>query len=92
MTDENIDIPLEKQPQVATPTYLLVPRKLIVAWIVSVVGIMAMILGAVVWSNHQWCGIIAIFNETYESSPPPTPTGQRLASEFERIHNNFLCR
>lgn len=72
--------------------YLIVPKRLIVAWIASLCGVIGLMLGVVVWSNYQWCGIIAAFNDTYQISPPTSETGQLLQKEFKELKNKFLCR
>jgi hypothetical protein len=71
--------------------FLMIPKKLIMTWIISYVALIGIILGVAVWSNQQWCGIVTIFNETYKTKPSPTITGQELASEFKKLQNRFLC-
>lgn len=72
--------------------YLMVPRRLIIVWIISLVSMVGLICGATIWSNQQWCGIIDVFETTYKETPPTTPTGRTLQQEFNQLNNRFLCR
>lgn len=81
------------------PTYIMVPRKLIVAWITSTAVLFIMVIASFQYSNYVdrksntfWCGIVVMFDDTYKETPPPTPVGQKLAIEFSKIRKGYKCK
>lgn len=78
--------------------YIMVPRKLIITWIVSTIVLILLFLTSFQYanyvdrkSNRYWCGIIKLFNDTYEKEPPNTQAGKVLADEFLRLYGKFEC-
>lgn len=82
-----------------SPVYLMIPRKLIIAWLVSTVVLMVMIIASFQYANYvdrksnsYWCGIVLLFTDTYKKKPPPTETGKILAHEFQNLRTGFGCK
>lgn len=82
------------------PTYLVVPRKFVIAWIASFICSIIMCIVSVQWSayineksNKKWCGIVVMFDDTYKQTPPPpdNPRAVKLAIEFSKLRNGFKC-
>lgn len=42
-------------------------------------------------SNQRLCGLISLFNESYNEVPPTNPTGQRISEEMYEIAGDFRC-
>jgi hypothetical protein len=81
------------------PTFVLVPRKLIVVATVAYICMMALTAASIQWanyvdmrSNQRWCGIVTLFNETYKDIPPPTELGKKFAVEFIHLRDDFKCK
>lgn len=81
------------------PTYLMIPRKFVIAWFVTVTVPFLMILGSYQYanyvdrkSNEQWCEVIVLFNTAYKTNPPPTDLGKKIAKGMLDIQNKFHCK
>lgn len=42
-------------------------------------------------SQRKICGIISTIDDAYQSTPPSTPTGRRLADEIHRYRQSLNC-
>ena len=80
------------------PTYIMVPRNLIITWLTTTFILFVLVIASFQYTNYVdrrsnglWCGIISLFDNTYQKSPPPTETGRILAGEFRRISSEFRC-
>lgn len=78
--------------------YSIVSKRLVYAWVFSTFVLVILQLASFQYtnyvdrrSNHRWCGIVNLFNGTYEDTPPTTPIGQKLANEFIRLQKGFSC-
>lgn len=76
----------------------MVPRKLIITWIVSTIVLILLFLTSFQYanyvdrkSNRYWCGIIELFNDTYAQEPPTSQAGKVLSNEFLRLYGKFEC-
>lgn len=81
------------------PTFIMVPRKLIIAWLMSSSIIFALVIGAYQYanyvdrkSNQRWCGIVVMYDDNFRLIPPPSELGRRLASEFREMRKDFRCK
>lgn len=81
------------------PTYIMVPRKLIIAWFTTTLLLFGMFIGSFQYTNYvdrrsngAWCGVVALFDDTYREEPPTTETGKRLAAEFPNLRKTFKCK
>jgi hypothetical protein len=81
------------------PTYLMVPKKFMVAIIVAFVCLLVGNIAAIQWSNYvdrrsnqRWCGIVVMFDNTYSHTPPATEIGKRTAIEFKKLRSEFSCK
>jgi hypothetical protein len=77
---------------------VMLPRSLLIAWLISYVIIIIMFIVSMQYanyidrkSNRAWCGIVLLFNETYEKNPPPTEIGKMLEAEFKHLRTDFRC-
>jgi hypothetical protein len=84
----------EKKPVV----YIMVPKKLVYTWLSTTLLLFALVGASFQYtnwvdrkSNGLWCGIVNLFNDTYQKSPPPSTAGQILANEFIRLRKGFHC-
>lgn len=85
------------------PTYIMVPRKLIVAWIASSTVLFIMIVSSFQYtnyvdrkSNNLLCGIINLsYTSTKIKPPPSTKEEQNLADaaivEFDKLRKGYHC-
>lgn len=74
--------------------YVMVSRKLIFTWIAVTLVQFVLVAGSYQYTNYMnglWCGIVNTFDETYKTTPPTTPTGIVLATEFNKIDRGFHC-
>lgn len=46
---------------------------------------------AILESNRKWCDVVILFDDTYRTTPPSTPAGQRLAKFFAERRKDFSC-
>lgn len=82
------------------PQYIMVPRKFIIAWIVTFVVMIVLTGVAIQWanyvdqrSNRRWCGIVQVFDEEYNNNPPkPNTVSYRLAPQFKELEAAFKCK
>jgi hypothetical protein len=81
------------------PTYIMVPRKLVTAWVVSFITMLVMVCATIQWayyidkrSNQRWCGLVKLFNEEYKKEPPTNDLGKNIAREMLKIQNSFGCK
>lgn len=42
-------------------------------------------------SEQRWCAIVGLFDDTYRSNPPTTPTGRRVADLMHELRVDFRC-
>jgi hypothetical protein len=80
------------------PTYIMVPRKLLVTWLVVTGLLFTGILASFQYtnyvdrrSNNDLCGLVNAFDDTYKATPPPSDTGKVLAREMIRLRDRFKC-
>lgn len=81
------------------PTYIMVPKKLVIALSVAFMGMLIMTLVSTQAayfvdrrSNQRWCGIVLLFNDTYKDAPPTSDTGRKFAIEFIKLQREFKCK
>jgi hypothetical protein len=81
------------------PTYILVPKKLIIALGVmfTVMLIMTLVSTQAAYyvdrrSNQRWCGIVNLIDDANAANPPPTKEEQEFAVEIHKIREDFDCR
>jgi hypothetical protein len=43
-------------------------------------------------NNRRWCSLLTTMDDAYQSAPPSTATGKRLAEEIHSLHEGFNCR
>lgn len=75
----------------------MVPRKLIITWIVGTIVLFLGILASFQYanyidrkSNQRWCGIVTAFTDSYkENPPPPTPLGKKIATEMFNLDKDW---
>lgn len=77
---------------------IALPRKLFVTWLVTTILTWVLVLASFQYtnyvdrrSNRAWCGIVGLFNRTYQTAPPPSDAGKILAIEFARLTKEFEC-
>lgn len=94
MTEEE-----KKEHKRGKPVYIMIPRKLIIAWITSTVVLFIMNLASFQYTNYVerkgnslLCGIVVLFDDSYTRVPPPPGRGQILAREFHRIRVGYKCK
>lgn len=99
MTDEHgkPDKPtfVRVEPTNGKATYIMIQRKLIIAWIASSSIIFILVLGSYQYANYvarQMCGVISISNASYKKNPPSLATGQSLAKEFDKLNKKYHCK
>src|SRR5215213_8187486 len=80
------------------PTYIMIPRKLVMTWLISTLCLFVLSLANFQYTNYVdrrsngfWCGIVVLFDDTYKKTPPPTEIGRKLAKEFGRIRTGYNC-
>lgn len=80
------------------PVFIMVPRKLLITWVV----VSAILFGGILYSfqytnyvdrrsNTYWCGVVSIFDDSYKTEPPTNSRGETLAREFDKIRQRFDC-
>jgi hypothetical protein len=81
------------------PTYVMLSRNLMRAWVASFVCMVILTGLSLEWanyvdyrSNHRWCGIIGLFNEAYKETPPRPGLGQKIADGMLELHREFKCK
>lgn len=81
------------------PTYLMVPRKLMITWIASFICMVIMTSASIQWayyidkrSNQRWCGLVVLFNDAYRVNPPSTSLGKKIALEMLQLQTEFSCK
>lgn len=81
------------------PTYLMVPRKLVITWLSSTLAMVVLILALFQYINYvqrqsdqRWCGMVVMFDNNYKTSPPPSALGQNIAKEFTKLRSEFGCK
>ncbi|MER7894347.1 hypothetical protein ABTX15_31540 [Micromonospora sp. NPDC094482] len=42
-------------------------------------------------SEHRWCGIVTTLDDTYQDTPPQSPTGKQIADELDKLRIEFDC-
>lgn len=42
-------------------------------------------------SEHAFCPILLVLDQTYRATPPTTPTGRQIAADFDRIVVEYGC-
>lgn len=79
--------------------FVIVSKKLMLAWFITYATALLFIGLATLWanyidkrSNQRWCGIVVMFDDTYKETPPTTPLGQNLATEFKILRQDFKCK
>lgn len=85
--------------KVGKPTYVMVPRKLIIFATTIFASMLIMTILSIQWasyidrrSNQRWCGIVNLFNDTYETTPPTNDIGRKLEIEFKHLETDFKCK
>lgn len=80
------------------PTYLMVPKRLIVAWLSTSSIIFVMVLASFQYANYvdrksnsQLCGMVSIFYEATKASTENTAIVQRALIEFGRLLKEYNC-
>lgn len=78
---------------------VMVPKKALISLIAAWFVLFALVVASFQYtnyvdrrSNRAWCGIVLLFNETYEKSPPPTDIGRILEAEFRHLRTDFKCK
>ncbi|MFY3742116.1 MAG: hypothetical protein HMLIMOIP_002580 [Candidatus Nitrosomirales archaeon] len=86
------------KPKHLQPTFIMVPRKLIIAWITTFLVTMIGVTLSAQWanyvdrrSNQRWCGIITILDDANKSNPPKTEIQKKLATKFHEKRKEFRC-
>lgn len=81
------------------PTYIMVPRKMIVTWIATTTVLIVINISLFQYANYierkdnsLLCGIVILFDNTYKQNPPAPGRGQVLAQEFHRIRTGYNCK
>lgn len=81
------------------PTFIMVPRKLMIAWTASFIVMLIMTGSSIQWanyidrrSNQRWCGLVSLFNQAYRDNPPTTILGKDIAIEMLNIQRDFSCK
>lgn len=81
------------------PVFMMVPRKLIIAWLVSFICLATMAISAIMWanyvdrrSNQRWCGIVVLYDDRIRTNPPTDDMGRKAALEFTRLRKEFSCK
>jgi len=81
------------------PTYIMVPRKLIIAWLTTSSVIFIGVLASFQYanyvdrqSNQRLCGVVVLSNEVYKANPPKTVLGQKIAAAMEKLQNDYSCK
>lgn len=74
----------------------MVPRKLVIAWIVSFICMMIMTGSAIQWANYvdrrsnkQWCTFFAVLDNN--SSPPRNQTDIDRRKAFDDLTKGLGC-
>jgi hypothetical protein len=84
-----------KTEEKGRPAYVILSRKLMIAWLVSYLLLFVGILGSYQYANlvaQQLCGVIQLSNDTYKKQPPPSETGKLMAKEFSKIIKKYHCK
>jgi len=42
-------------------------------------------------SAKSWCGIVVTLDDTYNSTPPTTPTGLEIAADMAQLRKDLGC-
>lgn len=81
------------------PTFVMVPRKLVIAWVITTALLFTMILLSFQYadyvdrrSNQRWCGLVGLFNESYAERPPETDLGKKIATAMAELPKSFECK
>jgi hypothetical protein len=81
------------------PVYIMVPRKLLVTWVITTLVLFIAVVASFQYtnyvdrrSNRAWCGTVELFTNTYKRTPPTTASGQILANEFVKLSQRFECK
>ncbi len=98
MDEDDFDVASLKRKK-HKPTFIMVPRKLVITVISLFACMIIMTIVSVQWanyvdnrSNQRWCGIVLLFNNAYKTNPPPTPLGKKVAVEMLKLQNDFSCK
>ena len=81
------------------PTYLMVPRKFVIA---IIAGFLVLFVSNIMSfqyanyvdrkSNRLLCGIIVLSDNASQATPPRTDIERSAAQEFKRLRNSFHCK
>ena len=78
------------------PTFIMVPKRLMMAIIVGFLVLLIGNIAAVQWaswvdhkSNARWCGIVILFDDSNKASPPKTDFGKQIAAEFNVLRKDW---
>lgn len=81
------------------PVYIMVPRKLLITYITTTLVLFIGIIANFQYTNYVdrrsngfWCGIITLFDNTYDTNPPISATGATLAREFNSLNTKLKCK
>ncbi len=75
--------------------YVFVKKRLVVTWLISYLLLFAGIVFSVqytIYTAQKWCSLVNLFNETYNSTPPTSDTGKRIAIEMAKLQRSYKCK
>lgn len=74
--------------------YLMVPKRLIITWIITSSILFLGVVGSVgftIYNSQKLCGVVNLFNEAYKDTPPTTALGREIASEMAKLRKSYRC-
>lgn len=81
------------------PTYLMIPRKLVIAWIVSFLCLLIGVIASFQYANYvdrrsnmRLCGVVTMYTKENIENPPASALGRNLGVEFLKLKAVFSCK
>lgn len=97
--DEDSKEEIEEQIEKGNPTYIMVPRKFVIAWIASFIVMFMMTASSIQWasyidrrSNQRLCTVIVLSNRASKTYPPQSELIQQIAAAMFRLQKDYDCR
>lgn len=65
-----------------------------IAWLTlfgAVVGSMVLAVWVNTSSDRKWCSVVETLDDGWQSAPPQTPAGRKLAADFSELRRTLGC-
>jgi hypothetical protein len=87
--------PVENTADEGRHVYIVIPRKLIIAWISTFITVVILVTASSSWSYYlvrQLCGIVVLSDEAGRANPSPTEIQKKASREFYHLRKLYRCK